>query len=240
MGKMVIEAIKSKVITPQNNLFEVISTSLQPKKLQDGDIIVLSSKVVAITQGRVVKVKSKKDYEALVKSESDKHYGGKKVTLTKKDNIFIPWAGIDTSNIEKGYAVLWPEKPFETAHQLLKQLKQHNNIKKMGVIISDSYCAPLRRGVTAIALGYAGFHGVNDLRGKKDIHKNILQFSQQAVADMLASSAHLLMGESDEQTPIALIKNAQVKFTSKKIDPKEPIIPEKDCLFAPIYPQEGK
>lgn len=232
---MVIEAIKSKVITPESDLFESIIRSLQAVKVQEGDIIVISSKIVAITQGRTAKIKSKKDYKRLVLRESDKFYGGKMVSLTKKNNIFIPWAGIDTSNIQNGYAVLWPENPFDVTQKLSKQLKKNCNLKKMGVIISDSYCAPLRRGVTAIALGYAGFYGVNDLRGKKDIHGNTLKVSQQAVADMLATSAHLLMGESNEQTPFAIIKNAPVKFTSKKIDPNEPIMPEKECLFAPLY-----
>lgn len=235
MGKMLIEGLKSEIITSKSDLFDAIVKALQGVKVQDTDIIVISSKVVAITQGRIAKINSIKEYEKLVRSESDQYFGGQKVTLTVKNDIFIPWAGIDTSNIKKGYAVLWPDNPFGTARLLLNRLKRKYKLKKMGIIISDSYCAPRRRGVTAIALGYAGFFGVNDLRGKKDIHGNILKVSQQAVADMLAASAHILMGESNEQTPFAIIKNAPVKFTSKKINPMEPLIPEKECLFAPLY-----
>lgn len=245
---MLITALKSKLITPRDSLFDVLVESLQGKKLREKTVLVVSSKVVAVTQGRVKKITSKQDFEKLVKAEADRIFAVKEgakasskanpVTLTLKNGIFIPWAGVDRSNIQKGYAVLWPENTQKTAQELLKKLKKKYGLKNAGVIISDSYCAPLRRGVTAVALSCAGIKGVRELKGKKDLYDNKLTVSRQAVADMLASSAHLVMGESDEQTPFAIITDAPVEFTATPSRREDLLMDTKQCLYAPLY--EGK
>lgn len=256
---MFIRAIKSKIITmhgvkpgaPVNKtvlpsdaiqlasgnkkLLRYLFASLKKYPLKDGDILVITSKALAITQGRVAKINNQKEFQRLVKAEADHIIGGSKVTLTLKDGIFIPWAGIDRSNIPKGYAVLWPQKSFTSAWQLRRLLMKNYRLKKLGVIISDSHCIPLRKGVVGIALGYAGFKGVNDLRGKKDLYGNKLKVTQQAIADMLATSANLLMGEGCESTPFAIISSAPVIFTSSKTKSAEPVIDPADCLFLPMY-----
>ncbi len=243
---MLIQALKSKIITPGaatgstgkvvlKSLLGFLLAALKKAPLSEGDVLVVTSKVVAVTQGRVKKISSRADFDKLVKAEADKIIGKSKVTLTLNAGIFIPWAGIDRSNVKKGYAVLWPEKPFRVAHDLLVSLKKKYRLKNLGVIISDSHCIPLRNGVTGIALGYAGFRGVNDLRGRKDLYGNRLEVTQQNMADMLSSAAHLVMGEAAESTPFALIKNAPVRFTAKKTDPREILISPKACLFSPLY-----
>lgn len=236
---------------------EVLKSALKKHQLGEGDVLVISSKVVAITQGKVRKIKNEKEFQDLVKAEADVVIasGAKQsrrvstgllgpnglartdnpVTLTMKNNIFIPWAGIDRSNVENGYAVLWPDEPFQVAAALCQSLKKQLKIKRFGVIITDSFCVPLRRGVSGVALGYAGFLGVKDLRGKKDLFGNKLKVTQQGVADNLATAAHLVMGESDEQTPFVLIKNAPVVFTSAKIDPSETVMPKDECLFRNFF-----
>ncbi|MFA5829024.1 MAG: coenzyme F420-0:L-glutamate ligase [Candidatus Gracilibacteria bacterium] len=274
MNKLEIEAVKSKIITPKDDLLEVIIKSLRKSKsklnqgrLCNGDILVISSKVVAVTQGQVVKINNPQEFDRLVASEADQiisstrspqtsihaAYANKssansspgreffqqaiidEVPLTLKNGILIPWAGIDRSNTEKGFAVLWPKDSFKVAAQLQKELKKIYKLKKLGIIISDSTCRPLRRGVSGIALGYAGFKGVNDLRGHKDLYNNKLKVTQQAVADNLATAAHLVMGEADECTPFTIISNAPVTFTDAKINPKDLLIDPKDCLFSPLY-----
>lgn len=221
---------------PVGLLLGYLSLSLKNCPLKDKDILVITSKVVAVTQGRVRKISSTEDFNNLVKSEADAVLGGKQVTLTLKDGIFIPWAGIDRSNIQQGMAVLWPKNPFGVASEIQKALRKKYHIKNLGIIITDSHCIPLRKGVIALALGYAGFRGINDLRGKKDLYGNKLKVTQQNVSDMLATAAHLVMGESDEGMPFALIKNAPVSFTNSKINRKEPIIDPGSCLFSPLYP----
>lgn len=232
---MDLKGLKSKIITPGDDILKVIYESLGTRSLEDGDILVITSKVIAVSQGKIVKIKSKKDFENLVKEEADKVYGGKMAILTLKNGIYIPWAGIDRSNVEKGYAVMWPENPYEAAIGLWNKLKKKFGLKKLGVIITDSTCMPLRKGVSAIALGYAGFKGVEDARQKDDLFGNKLKVTQKAAADMLAAAANLEMGEGNESKPFVLIKNVPVKFTA--INPKKDslIIKGKDCLFAPLH-----
>lgn len=232
---MLIKGLKSKIITSKDNLLESLVLSLKGENLKDGDILVITSKVLAVTQGLIAKIKNEKDFHRLVKAEADQIIGQSQVTLTLKNGILIPWAGIDRSNIQKGYAVLWPKKPFDEAWKLRELLMKKYRLKKLGVLISDSRCIPLRKGVVGIALGYAGFKGVNDLRGKKDLYGNKLKVTQQAMADNLATSANLVMGESSEAMPFGLIQDAPVSFTGKKVDPSEPVLKPAECLFLPLY-----
>ncbi len=244
-----VEAVRTRIITSGDNLLETLKKTFEKHGLQNNVILVITSKVVALTQGRVRKLdctygrrsdadggtQSTPAFNALVKAEADAVIGGKQVTLTLKDGIFIAWAGIDRSNVKAGEVVLWPKNPFRTAHDLRKSLKRIFKLKNLGVIISDSCCHPLRRGVSAVTLGYSGFEGINDLRGHKDLFGNRLKVSAQAVADNLATAAHLIMGEAAESTPLALIRNAPVRFTSREIDPKSLTIDPENCLFAGLY-----
>ncbi len=232
---MLIKAIKSRIITSGDELLKTIINALGEEVLREGDILVITSKVVAITQGKIVKIPNEQVFQAFVRKEADKVLSPTDGMLTLKNNIFIPWAGIDRSNIKKGYAVLWPENPFKIAANLQKALRKSYKLQKLGVMIIDSWCAPRRKGVNAITLGYAGFKGVNDLRGKKDLHGNKLNITQQNIADMLAASANLIMGESNEATPFALIQGAPITFTNKQISASSLIMESKTCLYAPLY-----
>ncbi len=239
---MLIKGIKTDIITAGTDLFESLIGSLQGKKTEEKDIIVITSKVLAVSQGKLVKIKDKEDFNKLVHEQSDYLFnndiGDQGVALTVKNSIFIPWAGIDRSNIEAGYAVLWPDNPYETAYRMYKKLKKRFNLNDLGIIISDSCCLPLRKGVSAVSLAHAGFKAVNDLRGERDLYGNQLNYSMQNTADMLACAAHLVMGESTEQMPFALVKDAPVNFTDCMSDHKETLINPKECLFKPLYDQK--
>jgi coenzyme F420-0:L-glutamate ligase len=232
---MELKAIKSKIITPGDGILEVIFKNLKDEPLKNGDIFVITSKIIAVSQGRIAKIDNNKDFENLVKKEAEKIYGGKIAALTLKNGIFIPWAGIDRSNIKKGYAVLWPEEPYKEALKLWKALRKKYNLKKLGVIICDSICLPLRKGVSAIALGYAGFKGVEDVRREKDLYGNKLKVTQKAAADMLSAAANLEMGEGNESKPFVIIRNAPVKFTNAVPKKDSLVISRKDCLYAPLH-----
>ncbi len=244
---MLIEAIKSKIITTNDNIITVLTALLKSHQIQEGDIIVIASKVLAMTQNRLRKIKNQKEFHKLVEREADKIIGKGKLgddlkpspTLTLKENIFTPWAGIDRSNVPKNHAVLWPKEPYLASERLVNFIKKKFGLKKMGIIIADSFCAPLRKGTSAIALGYAGFEGVRDLRGQKDLYKKKLQFTRQAVADNLATAANLVMGESIERTPFVIIRNAPVVFSQRKINPNSLIMRKKECLYSPLYEQKN-
>jgi len=233
--EVLIKGIKTGIITAGDNLIEVFEKALKSCALKEKDVLIISSKVVAVTQGMVKSFSGQAGFNRLVKSEADRVIGRGPVTLTLKNGIFIPWAGIDRSNAKKGSAVLWPLKPFESAAKIRKELCGKYRLRNLGVVVSDSHCVPLRKGVTGVAIGYAGFKGVKDLRGRNDLYGNKLKVTQQNVADMLASAAHLVMGEAAERTPFALVRNAPVEFVGSRTNPREPLMPPEECLFGPLY-----
>jgi len=190
---------------------------------------VVTSKIVALSEGRVA---DGKDKEKLIRQESTHALKTKRVWLTIKDGMLIANAGIDDSN-GNGKLVLLPKDSFKSANKIRSSLLQNYKIRKLGVIISDSVVMPLRAGVVGIALGYAGFKGVRDYRGKKDLFGRKFKFSQTNVADSLATAAALVMGEGAECKPLAVISDAPVIF-SITTDKKEIQIPTKDDMYKPL------
>jgi F420-0:gamma-glutamyl ligase len=90
---------------------------------------------------------------------------------------------------------------------------------------------PARVGTTGVAIACAGVEPLSDIRGKKDLYGNPLKVTFQAVADNLASIANLKMGEGSDSTPFAVIKNAEVTITDRKIDPEEMAISHEQCVY---------
>ena len=203
---------------PQDDLFELLHKHI--KKIPEQSVLVITSKIVSIHQGRCVLQSEFPDKEALIRKEAQKYLPGSRVEgkspmLTIKNNILIPTAGIDESNAGK-YYILWPRQPRKTAQDLYQFIKKEYRVKKVGVIISDSHTVPMRRGVLGIAVSYYGFRGLNDYRGTKDLYGRKLEVSTVNVADALATAAVLEMGEGKEQTPLALINDIPfVQFISR-------------------------
>jgi len=102
------------------------------------------------------------------------------------------------------------------------------------VLITDSRVSPLRQGVFGMALGYSGFKGLRDYRGKPDIFGRTLKVTQVGVADSLATSAALVMGEGKEQQPLAVIEDASVEFCDKISKSELCVRPGKD-IFRPLF-----
>lgn len=238
--------ITTPILTPQDKLELVLKKHTFPH-LKENDILVISSKIISVMQNRIIDLKKIKPNElahkyaketklapefcALVMQEAEQILkavpGG---LLTIKNGISIANAGSDQSNSQAGTAILWPEKPFQTAQEVYELIKKKLNLKNLGIIINDSRCMPLRQGTIGFALSYWGFRGVEDERGKPDLFGKKMRITQRDVADMLASSANLLMGDSAEATPLVVIKNAPVHF-SDNINPEEILIPHDQCLF---------
>lgn len=226
---MLIKPIKTRpFLPPQDNLFELIKGGLTPLRLKEKSVVVVTSKIVSIWQGRCVKIKEIPDKDELIKKEAELYLPREKVPkgwvmLTIKHNIMIPTAGIDESNA-KGHYILWPEKPFETANKIYNFIKKEYRLKKIGVLISDSHTVPLRWGTTGIALAYSGFWPLKDYRGKKDIFGRTLKITQSNIADALATAAVLVMGEGKEQTPLAIIEDIDfLRFGNFNFIKKNPL-----------------
>jgi len=195
--------------------------------------LVITSKIVALSEGRTVEYKNKKQKIKLIKQESDFAIKTKYAWLTIKNGMVMATAGIDESNA-KGKLILLPKDSFQSADLIRKKLRKIFKVKKLGVLITDSRVFPLRAGIIGVSLGYAGFRGIKNYIGKKDIFDRVLKISKTDVADSLATSAVLCMGEGKEQQPLALITDVPVEFI-EKVDKKELKIDIKDDLYLPLF-----
>jgi len=228
---MQIKAIKTRIFRENEDLLQFILKYV--KKLPEKSILAITSKIVALAEGRFVEYKNKKQKIELIKKESDFALKTKYVWLTIKDNTVMASAGIDESNAN-GKMILLPKNSFRTAEKIRRSLKEKYKIKKLGVVITDSRVFPLRAGIVGVVLGYAGFKAIRDYRGAKDIFGRVLKMSRTDVGDSLATAAVLCMGEGKEQQPLALITDAPVEFV-EKINKKELNIDVKDDLYLPLF-----
>ena len=199
-------------------------------RLKDGSILVVTSKIVALAERRTATPEEK---VKIIKNESEWAVPTKYVWLTIKDGMFMAAAGIDESNA-KGKIILLPKDSFKAAARLRMALLKRYKIKRLGILITDSRVLPLRAGVVGVALGYAGFGGIKDYRGSADLFGRKLKMTRVDIADSLATSAVLLMGEGKERNPLAIIEDAPVEFRDR-INRKELIIPVADDLYVPLF-----
>jgi coenzyme F420-0:L-glutamate ligase/coenzyme F420-1:gamma-L-glutamate ligase len=223
--------------------------------LGEGDVIVVSSKFVAMSEGRYVNLRAVKPGKRavelsrrfgidarlaeLVLEESTGILGGVSGFLLAiaRDGTLAPNAGIDRSNIQRGYAILYPRDPKKRAHEIREYLskffaKPGRSLNRFGVVISDSRVTPTRIGTVGVAVATSGLKPVIDLRGSTDLFGNKLRFTLRAIADQLATAAQLVMGESKESIPIVRISGAQRAFfgTDQRKNIPMTISPKK-CLF---------
>jgi coenzyme F420-0:L-glutamate ligase len=242
-------AVKTRVVKIGDDLVELILESLKAQGLQveDNDVLSLTSKVVSCSEGRMIKLSEvkpseeakrlakeyslKPEFAELILREADRVYGGvEKAVLTLKNGVMAANAGIDNKNAPSDYAVLWPKDPAASVREVRNRIKRRTG-KDVAVMIIDSGLVPLRIGTTGLALAVAGFKPIRDDRGCKDLFGKLIMITRQAVADDLASAAHLLMGEAAEKTPLVLIKDAPVNFDDGVYGSSDMMMPPKECIF---------
>lgn len=237
-GSMRIQAIKTrKFLPPKDDLWDLLSGI---KKLKENSVVAVTSKVVAIGEGRCIPLGSIEKDELIAK-EADKYLPRKPNELTMytvKNNLLVAAAGIDESNAD-GYYILWPKNPELSAKKIWEFLKKKFKLKNFGVIITDSRVTPLRRGVLGMAISYFGFKPLRDYRGTKDLFGRKFEMETTDIPDCLATAAVLEMGEGAECQPLAVITDVPyVEFIEEKYKPKDPDssfeIPEKEDLFYPF------
>lgn len=197
----------------------------------ENTILAVSSKVMALWKGCTVPYKEQAQKEDLIKKHSQAVLKTSLAWLTIKDGMIMTNAGIDESNAD-GKLVLLPDC-YACAQELRMALQKTWKVQHLGVVVTDSMILPLRAGVIAAAVGYAGFKGVKDLRGRPDIFGKKLQTTLVDVADSLATTAALMMGEADEQCPLCVIENAPVVFT-EEINRDEIKYPVQNDLYTPL------
>lgn len=227
---MKLQPIRTDIFVEHQDLSAFIIGQLP--ELPEASVLAVTSKIVALSEGRTALLNTASK-AAVIAAESDWQLPTKHVTLTLKDGMYLPSAGVDESNAA-GKLVLLPKNSFKAAASLRQILLKHYQLQQLGVLITDSRTLPLRSGVTGIALGYAGFVGLHDYRGELDLFDRPLQMSQANLADGLAAAAVLVMGEGAEQQPLVLIEGAPIIFTDDSINPDALKIDPEDDMYAPI------
>ena len=248
MNEITLFPLKTKIIEKGDDIVQIILDTLKKDdlKLENGDVLVIAETPLAISEGRYVKLAditpSQKAMELsnlyemdpqmveVVIKEADKIYGGvKHVLLCEKYGCLTANAGVDQSNAPPGCVVLLPK--IDSIHKIRKELEK-KTCTRIGIVLSDSRTQPLKRGVIGAAIAYSGMEPVSDERGKPDLFGRKLRFTFRAIADDLATAAQLLMGESNEQVPIVLIRGAPIQLTN---NPKYDLLMSADeCLYMNI------
>jgi dihydrofolate synthase / folylpolyglutamate synthase len=236
VARMLVRTIQTRVFNEHENLVDFISAHVP--ELAEGSVLVVTSKIVALSEGRTRTIVGIKDRERIIKEESSFAMRTKYTWLTIKDGMVMSSAGIDESNAD-GKLILLPKDSFKAAAKLRNALRKRYKLKTLGVLITDSRLFPVRAGIVGVALGYAGFKGVKDYRGTKDIFGRQLKYSRVDVADSLATAAVLEMGEGAEQRPLAVIENASVEFC-ERINRKELVIDIKEDVYRPLFAKFSK
>ena len=215
------------------------------KEFMEGDILVLAESPLAVTEGRTVHLASvtpspaakelaeKYQIDAalaeVVLSESDEIVGGVPgYLLAKSGNLFLPNAGIDESNAPEGYVTLLPKNPDESAKRVRDEIRAKFGCDT-AVLVIDSRTHAMRLGVSGVAIGVSGLRAITDERGKSDLFGHTLHVTRRAIGDDLASTAELLMGESNERVPAVLIRGYPYQHTED--EGIASIAPEEDLFL---------
>jgi len=225
-----------KFLAPKDDFYELLDAYLPP--LKNGDVLLITSKILGIHQGRCVpidkKIKNQKDI--LTMQEADRYlpiarekiYGFR---LTIKDHTIIASAGIDKSN-SNGYFVLWPKNTNALLKEIVTYLKKKHKLRDLAAIATDSHVTPLRTGVNGISTGFFGLEPIIDRRGSPDIFGHKLKVTRVNVIDALAAIGVYLMGEGNERTPMVIARKfPNIKFTNKNTYRKLVIKPEMDIYW---------
>jgi F420-0:gamma-glutamyl ligase len=233
---MQVRPITTKRYREGDDLIAFIVRSLP--SLPERSVVAVTSKIVAISEGRLQPITDARTRERLIRAESEWALKTKYTWLTIKDGTVMSSAGIDESN-GFGKIILLPKDSYRAAERIRHALRRRRRLKHVGVLITDSRLLPLRAGIVGVALGYAGFSGVRDYRGTPDLDGRILKVSRTDVADSLATAAVLTMGEGREQQPLALITDAPVVFTSR-VRRHELYIDPRDDVYQPLFSRVRK
>jgi len=180
--------------------------------LADGDVLVVTSKIVSKAEGRLVEVPTAEGPEreaakaAVLAGETARVVAARgplRIVQTRHGYVLAN-AGIDASNVDRSWLVLLPVDPDASARALRAALRERYGLD-VAVVVSDTMGRPWRLGLTDVALGVAGLDAVRDYRGETDAYGNELLVTQVAVADELAAAAELVKGKYD-QVPVAVVR----------------------------------
>ncbi|MEJ5254697.1 MAG: coenzyme F420-0:L-glutamate ligase [Acidimicrobiales bacterium] len=204
-------------ISPGDDLASLIAAAAardERSTLQDGDVVVVTQKIVSKAEDRLVQVDPTDplSHKPLVERESVRvlRRRGELVISETTHGFICANAGIDLSNVARGQAALLPVDPDRSARRIRDGLRGKAGVE-VAVIVSDTFGRAWRRGVTDVAIGCAGIAAIVDLRGSADTFGRELQVTEVAVADELASAAELVMGKA-AGIPVAVVRGVDRRW----------------------------
>ncbi|WXG46779.1 MAG: coenzyme F420-0:L-glutamate ligase [Candidatus Atabeyarchaeum deiterrae] len=241
--------VETSLIAEHDDLAQVFISALKRNglTLNDGDVVVVASKVVGLVEGKVRRVSDVKvTKEAtklatknkvtpalmqLILGESDSIVGGSPgFILAVRKGFPCVNACIDSANSPIDSFTLPPDDADESA-RLMRERIIDSTGKRVAVVVADSGLLPGRRGTIGVALGFAGLKPLKNYVGRKDLYGRSLRVTFQSVIDDIASAAKLLMGEADERVPFVLVRDAPVEYTEERIGIDSTILPFNICIF---------
>ena len=202
-----------------DDLIKILTTTLKnnSETLLNGDVVVVTQKIISKIEDRVVDLKVT-DINEVLKEESTQilRKRGETVIARTRHGFICANAGIDKSNIDKGYALLLPVDPNKTANTIRRKIKAEFDLD-IAVIISDTFGRAWRKGQTNVAIGSSGIEPLTSYIGTTDSYGNDLMATEIAIIDELAGASELVMNKVDE-VPVAIIRGYKYKFSDKSTD----------------------
>lgn len=228
--------VKTRIMKPpKDDLYEILDTALHD--VREGDIVLITSKVIAIHEGRCVPV-SDVEKETLIAEEAEYIFHPKESTrpLTIIHHALISSAGIDESNGQEHY-VLLPIDSYVSAQKIHAYLMHRFGLSQVGVVVTDSHSLPFRYGAMSISVGFWGFVPVESHAGRADLFGRIMKYSSTNVVDSLAAASALVCGECDESQPITIARGVPgITFTNSDMREKL-LVPYGEDMFRSLFTQ---
>lgn len=220
-----------------DDIADLIIKSIKDKNesLQENDVVIITHKIISKAEGRTT------DLRNIVPSEESKKISSntgkdprlveliisqsneivkieRDIIITETKHGFVcANAGIDTSNVGKlsDHVLLLPDDPDESARNIRNGINAKTGVN-VGIIISDTFGRPFRKGQVNIAIGVAGIDPIKSYIGKRDMYGNILRVTEIAIADEIASAAELVMGKSS-RVPVSVVRGYDFSFNDSSI-----------------------
>jgi coenzyme F420-0:L-glutamate ligase/coenzyme F420-1:gamma-L-glutamate ligase len=196
-------------VRPGDDLAELVATAAPD--LAEGDIVVITSKIVSKAEGRV---QIAADRTEAIRQETVRVVArrGETVIVQNRQGLVMAAAGVDASNTEPGTVLLLPQDPDASARRIRAGLRERLGVG-VGVILSDTFGRPWRNGLTDVAIGAAGVTPLDDYRGRTDSYGNPLAMTVTALADEIASAGELVKGKLSG-VPVAVVRGLSALVTA--------------------------
>src|SRR3954451_7221094 len=195
--------------------------------LRDGDVVVVTSKVVSKAEGRMVQM----DRQKAIDSESVRvvaERGDTRIVETRQGFVLAA-AGVDASNVPAGWVALLPDDPDASARALRDGLRSRLGVD-VAVIVTDTFGRPWRNGLVDAAIGAAGFPVLDDHRGRTDAHGHTLEMTVTALADEVAAAAAPVKGKLDG-VPVAVVRGLQFSAPADDLGARPLVRPASEDMF---------